>query len=121
MRFTISGSIRSKKNSKQIIKVGNRHIPISSKAYKAWEKEAHKELSIQSRGFGVRIVPVHITATFYYKGSRPDIHGAMESLADCLQGYVIADDRQIESWDGTRIIHDKENPRTEFEILKFTE
>lgn len=58
-------------------------------------------------------------ATFYYKGPRPDLHGAMESLADCLQGIIINDDRQIESWDGTRIIHDKTNPRTEFEIVEY--
>lgn len=118
MTFTISGSIRSKKNSKQIIFAKGRHIPISSKAYHQWEKGAHAELLRQglSEAF---IGPVHIKATFYHKGSRPDLHGAMESLADCIQGFIIVDDRQIESWDGTRMVHDKDNPRTEFDIVEY--
>ena len=117
MTFKISGSIRSKKNSRQIFGAGKRKINIPSKAYQQWEQDAWKELHTQipSGDFPV-FSPVHIKATFFYKGNRPDLHGSMESLADCLQGLIIDDDRQIESWDGSRTIHCKDNPRTEFEI-----
>ena len=120
MTFTIPGSIRSKKNSKQIIKAKGRHIPISSKAYHQWEQDAWKELRPQIPSLNFPLShQIHIKATFYYKGPRPDLHGAMESLADCLQHIIINDDRQVESWDGTRMVHDKDNPRTEFEVRQY--
>ncbi len=123
MTFVISGSIRSKKNSKQIIKAKGRHIPIPSDAYALWEKQAHQELAITLREMNLLLIPfsgsVKIKATFYYKGSRPDLSGAEESLGDCLEGFIINNDRQIESWDGSRMVHDKDNPRTEFEITSY--
>jgi Holliday junction resolvase RusA-like endonuclease len=40
----------------------------------------------------------------------------MESCGDMLQGILYADDGQIESWDGSRMVHDKDNPRTEIRV-----
>ena len=118
MTYTIHGSIRSKKNSKRIVSCGRFKRIIPSKAYLQWEKAAQGELyAIRERVYHDN--PVHVMATFFYKGPRPDIHGCMESLADCIEGILIANDGLIESWDGTRIIHDKDNPRTEFSILRF--
>jgi hypothetical protein len=44
---------------------------------------------------------------------KPDLSGTLESIGDALEGYVWANDTQIESWDGSRLHHDIENPRTE--------
>ena len=65
------------------------------------------------------LCPIIIETHFFYKGQRPDLSGACESIGDCLQGIVYADDRQIESWDGSRCIHDLQNPRTEVIIGKY--
>jgi hypothetical protein len=120
MKFIISGSIRSKKNHRQIFGAGKFKVNLPPKAYLKWEKNAHKELNIQDRGELVLFnCAVRIKATFFYKGARPDLSAGFEALADCIQGYLINNDRQIESWDGSRMIHDKDNPRTEFEIEVF--
>ena len=142
IKITLPGSIRSKKNSKQIVplrssdnkptwfqfyfkvKGGFRKWMYAkltiqpSAAYLAWERDARRELMLQLEKDGnfpwqMTTEPVHVCATFYYKGNRPDLSGAAESIGDCLQGFLWKNDRQIESWDGSRLVHDKENPRTE--------
>jgi Holliday junction resolvase RusA-like endonuclease len=57
----------------------------------------------------------------FYKGNQPDIQGAFESIADMMEGVIYENDEQIESWDGSRRIHDKINPRTEIEVMEFAE
>ena len=99
---------------------------LPSKAYSKWEKQARKEVWVQINSgdflagstkvwFPLEI-PVQVKAIFYYKGNKPDLAGAMESISDCLEGIVWADDGQIESWDGSRTYHDLKNPRTEVSI-----
>jgi Holliday junction resolvase RusA-like endonuclease len=117
IRLAIPGSIRSKKNSKSIIMVGGKNVPrrpllVPSKAYETWEKQARASM------WGKAIIPplscaVHVEAHFYYKGPQPDLSGCMESIADCLEGILWADDGFIYSWDGSRMHHDLDNPRTE--------
>lgn len=115
LSLTIPGTIRIKKNSKRIFGNGRFKKVLPSKAYETWEKEAWKSL------WGKAIIPpltcpVHIEAHFYYKGNKPDLSGAMEGLADALEGIIYEDDTQIESWDGSRLHHDLKNPRTEVKI-----
>ena len=115
LHLTIPGTIRIKKNNKRIFGFGKIKKVLPSKDYVAWEKYARevirKYLPIQ-----LISAPLWIKATMYYKGNRPDLSGAFESIGDCLEGYVYLNDKQIESWDGSRLIHDKENPRTEITI-----
>ena len=126
IRLVLPGSIRSKKNSKRPVQVGKkgnkRLMLIPSKAYMAWEKQAR--LSIMGQ-IPVRVKafagPVHVCAVVYYKGQRPDLSGAMESIGDCLEGIIYENDRQIESWDGTRLFHDLKNPRTEIIVKEIEE
>jgi Holliday junction resolvase RusA-like endonuclease len=137
IKITLSGSIRSKKNShtpvplpskketrfKALFKNGWKYaqvLIIPGKAYKKWEKAARTQLmALLPPGRKLLTVPLHIKAIFYYKGPRPDLQGAMESLADCLESYIYEDDKQIESWDGSRMVWDKVNPRIEIEIAPF--
>lgn len=112
IELTIPGSIKSKKNSKRIFARGKFKKVLPSKAYENWEGEARRSM------WGKAIIPplecpVHVEAHFYYKGPRPDLSGCMESIADCLEGIIWANDALIESWDGSRLHHDLENPRTE--------
>lgn len=140
IKLILPGSIRSKKNSKQIIAVpshkgkgNNKHFWTKmgwqfcymqiqpSNAYKKWEKEARISV-LENAPLEMEIMegPIHIEAHIYYKGHRPDLSGAMESVGDCLEGIVWANDRQIESWDGSRLIHDLKNPRTEVFIYELS-
>lgn len=88
-----------------------------SKAYEKWEKAAR----LYVWGTGKAMIPpltcpISIEAHFYFKGQRPDLSGCLESIGDCLEGILYADDAQIESWDGSRVHHDKARPRTEVVI-----
>ena len=120
IRFVLPGSIRSKKNSKRFILAGNRRMIIPSKAYMAWE--CHVQVAITrccSHAYKRPLLPdgdVHVEAHIYYKGSKPDLSGALESIGDALEGYVWANDGQIVSWDGSRLHHDLKNPRTEVTV-----
>ena len=85
---------------------------LPSKAYEVWEKSVRASFPIHNP----INCPIHVNAQIYYKGHRPDLSGALESIGDCLQGIVWADDAQIESWDGSRRYHDLKNPRTEITV-----
>jgi Holliday junction resolvase RusA-like endonuclease len=65
--------------------------------------------------------PVEVRVTAYYKGQRPDLSGVCESVGDCLEGIAWENDRQIESWDGSRLYHDKKDPRTIVEVMEYKE
>ncbi len=136
IHLILPGSVRSKKNSRRLVpipspkgksdtmhrwkKIGWKPCYIQSRpsaAYDAWEKEARKAIMRQKpEGFKIFTESVAIKVLAYYKGARPDLSGAMESVGDCIEGYVIFNDRQIVSWDGSRLYHDKANPRTEIEV-----
>jgi Holliday junction resolvase RusA-like endonuclease len=116
----LPGSIRSKKNSKRPIKVGKpgkkRFLLVPSKAYDRWEKAARKAVKSQYPPMFFMGETLHVEAHIYFKGRRPDLSGAFESIGDCLEGVVWGDDAQIESWDGSRLHHNKDNPRTEVKV-----
>lgn len=111
LTLEIPGSVRSKKNSKRIVRCGKFSKIMPSEAYIKWEAAARKAL----RGRPLippLCCPVHVEAHFYYKGPKPDLSGACESIADCLEGIIWANDSLIESWDGSRMHHDPVDPRT---------
>ena len=123
MEIVLPGSIRSKKNSKRAIMIGKgstrRLTVIPSKAYLDWEKEVRKTVLLQLPNGWSPIKyprPIAVKATAYYKGPQPDLSGVLESVGDCLEGVIWENDRQILSWDGSRLYHDKENPRTLIEV-----
>jgi Holliday junction resolvase RusA-like endonuclease len=108
--LVIPGSIRSKKNSKRIYSCGRFKRVLPSKAYCEWEEQARKIIHKRNP---LLTSDVTVEAHIYYSGQQPDLSGCMESLGDCLEGVIWENDRQIISWDGTRLYHDKNNPRTE--------
>lgn len=113
--ITIPGSIRSKKNSKRIFARGRFKKVLPSEAYEAWEREARLYVRAKNPGLcadGPLLCPVNVEAHFFYRGPRPDLQGCMESVADAMEGILWADDRQIESWDGSRVHHSVDNPHT---------
>ena len=69
--------------------------------------------------------PVHIKYLFYMKTRRKVDSLNLEAAADDLlvSAGVIKDDNSniIKSHDGTRVLYDKENPRTEIYIYDYEE
>ena len=116
MQITIPLDPKTKKNSQQIITVKGRHIIVPSSAYKKYEKEAIKyfpEVETIDK-------PVNVKCLFYMQTKRRvDLTNLLECADDVLvNGGVLADDNSniIVSHDGSRVLYDKENPRTEIYI-----
>jgi len=126
--LTIPGSIRSKKNSKRVFGCGKFKKVLPSKAYLAWEDSARVEAMIQTTGLrGLRIrkggilipegIQCCVKALCFCKGVLPDLSGALESVGDAFRGILWKDDKQIVSWDGSRVYRDTKNPCTKISIL----
>ena len=128
--FIIYGQPATKKNSATMVR--GRSILLPSKAYKEYEKQARAQLrqlpDLPHYELGVRL-----TARSYLKDKAhyPDLVGLMQATADIIsdeyktymgkrtliQEWILADDRIIKSWDGTRIAGiDKAQPRVEVTI-----
>lgn len=120
MRFVIELIPRTKKNSQRIFRGNNGRIFIApSKAYKDYEKEAGYFLQKPENPIDY---PVNIRALFYMPTRRRvDLVNLQEALCDVLVVHrIIADDnyRIVASMDGSRVMYDKYNPRTEVEITE---
>jgi len=124
IKIILPGTIRIKKNSKRIYARGKMKTVIPSKAYVEWEKIAREIAKIQLLECeSSKIYPVshkiHVKVLAYYKGREFDLSGALESVGDAMEGILWKNDMQIESWDGSRKFHDKENHRTEIYVYEF--
>lgn len=105
----------TKKNSQQIVIIGGRPRIIPSKVYKIYEAEARPYCPDLGIDF-----PVNVKATYYMKTRRKvDLCNLHEALHDVLvsAGTLVDDNHTIiQSTDGSRVLYDKENPRTEIII-----
>lgn len=120
MKFTINLAPITKKNSQQIIYAHGRPMIIPSKQFKAYEKNCSFFIPAECRK---KIdYAVNVKATYYMPTRRRvDLTNLHESLHDILVKYgVLADDNSkiIVSTDGSRVMYDKEAPRTEVEITE---
>lgn len=116
----ILGAPRTKKNSLQRIKRGTRIFTVGSDAHKLWADKATWQLRSQWRR-AVLTVPVEVKATVYREKNIGDLCGFLQAIGDALEGTVIENDRQIASWDGSRLLKDAANPRVEIEISCYGE
>ena len=124
-RCVIPGKPVTKKNSQQILVNKKTGMPFvaPSKAYKDWETMAGYRLGrkpsepLQSR--------VEVVCLFYRQTLRAiDLPNALNAADDMLVHYgILADDNCniIVSHDGSRVLYDKEQPRTEIEIYEYKE
>lgn len=117
--FTIPIKPVTKKNSSQIIinkATGKRQI-IPSKKYLEYEQQAGYFI----KGKGLKIAePVTVRCIYFMPDKRRvDLVNLLEATHDVLVKYeVLADDNSsiIYSVDGSRVLIDRDNPRTEVEI-----
>ena len=115
--FTILLEPVTKKNSQRIAKCGKYHKIIPSKAYVKYEKGAGSFLACR----GMRINRAcEIQGLFYMKTRRKvDLTNLLEALDDVLVKHGVLEDdhsRIVVSHDGSRVLHDARNPRTEVTI-----
>ena len=111
----------TKKNHSQIItnKATGKPFLMPSKQYKEYEAKAGWFIRCK----GVKIAaPVNIACKFYMPTRRKvDLANLVSAAMDLLVHYgVIEDDNSgiVVSNDGSRVLYDKENPRTEIHITK---
>ena len=119
LKFTIPLPPVTKKNSQQIIvnKSTGRPMVIPSKQYREYEKECG--WFVQGKGMNIN-EPVNVKCVYYMPTRRRvDLTNLMEATHDILVKYEVLEDdnsKVIRSVDGSRVLYDKENPRTEITI-----
>lgn len=95
-----------------------RKIIIPSKEFLEYEKHALKQL--MQWGNHQFTESVNVCARYWMDSgrSRPDLLGLEQATADILEkSQIIVNDRQIRSWDGSKIMGvDRDRPRAEIEI-----
>lgn len=121
IHFTVKLPPISKKNSQQIVvnKATGRPFIMPSKQYKEYEKQAlwfiPKNICISQ--------PVNVKCLFYMPTKRKcDLTNMLEAIDDVMvKAGLLVDDNYtiIESHDGSRVLYDKENPRTEVYIEQY--
>lgn len=116
MKIIIPLIPRSKKNSMQIVYAGKRPLIIPSAKYKQYEKDC----AVFMPKIDTIDYPVNVKALYYMPTHRKIDKTNLESaLLDVLVKYkVLQDDNSniVVSTDGSRVLFDKENPRTEIYI-----
>lgn len=117
IKFTIPVVPRTKKNSQRILRNQKTGRPFVMQSKQYIEYENACLLSINAR-YRVKIdYPVNLCATFFMPSKRRvDLVNLLEALQDALvKANVLADDNSkiVKSVDGSRVLYDKEHPRTE--------
>ena len=113
---------RTKKNSQRLVNVKGRVIPIPSKDYVAFEKAS--AVFIRKPKEPIK-GPVNVKCLYFMPTRRRvDLVNLEEATLDILVKYGVLEDDNcnvVESMDGSRVLYDKERPRTEIEITESEE
>ena len=132
LHYTIPLDPRTKKNHQRIAGSGKR-CPVCKRYLRQYvlQSRQHDEYKIKARPFLAPrpeepiSAPVHVTYMFYMKTHRiVDKSGLMQAADDLLVECGILEDdnsRILVSHDGTRVLYDKEHPRTEIYITEMEE
>lgn len=122
LKFEINIAPRTKKNHQQIIMLKGKRIVIPSKQYSEYEKNSKNFIPIIAKPIDYK---VNVKGLFYMDTRRKvDLNNLLEALTDVLVKHkVLEDDNStiVVSHDGSRVLYDKENPRTEVEITEIEE
>lgn len=119
VRFTVPLPPITKKNSQRIVVRGNKPIILPSEKYKEYEGAAL--WFIPRRNTPIDF-PVNVKCIFHMPTNRLcDLTNHLESIDDVMvKAGLLKDDNYkiIVAHDGSRVMVDKTNPRTEVEITK---
>lgn len=122
LSFSIPLQPITKKNSQMILtnpKTGKPFI-MPSKKYRDYEKQARQYVP----NVATIDYPVNVKCLFYMQTHRKtDLTNLLEAIDDVLVHCGVLEDDNftiLESHDGSRVLYDKENPRTEVYINKIS-
>ena len=122
IKFTLPIRPVTKKNSGQIITVGGFPRLIPSKQYLQFEKDCQPYFKQVLNQIGQIDYPINLQAVFYVETKRKiDLPNLLNAVDDAMvKSELILDDNRdiIASHDGSRVYHDKFNPRIEIEITR---
>lgn len=122
IKFSIPVAPKTKKNGMQIIQIKGRNILIPSKQYLAFEKASLPYLKQVKDTAGVINYPVNVQCTFFTETKRKiDLSNLLNAIDDAMvkSGLITDDNRDIiAAHDGSRVFHDKFNPRIEITITE---
>ena len=116
LKFTIPLEPKTKKNSQRIIRARGHYMIIPSDAYREYEREAIKHCPRAGIDYAVNVKAYY----FRRKHHRVDLTNLESALMDVLvKAGTLKDDSCsiVVSTDGSRVFYDKDNPRTEVEIV----
>lgn len=124
INLIVPGAPRTKKTHSRIFRAGRgnsgRIRVMPSKVWTEWCERSVHELAEQKRKMRESfplLADFNCTALFYRDARRGDAVGFYQGLADLLErSGIVADDVQIVSWDGSRLLKDAENPRVELTL-----
>lgn len=118
--YTIPGPPRTKKNSQRIFRNAKTGRPFITRSAAYTDFEAAASYFLKPLPPEPIDSPCRVTCLYYMPTKRiVDLTNLMEATHDVLvKCGVLADDnsRIVVSVDGSRVLYDKENPRTEIEI-----
>lgn len=112
--FVVKGPPRTKKNSSRIVNAGRFKKLLPSEAFVAWNDITQPQLAVVLRSFPEMPITrdVNMKALFFRQKNSGDAVGFYQALADALEeAGILENDRQVVSWDGSRLLKDAENPR----------
>ena len=122
IKFTLPIRPVTKKNSGQIITVGGFPRMIPSKQYLQFEKDCQPYFKQVLNQIGQIYYPINLQAVFYVETKRRiDLPNLLNAVDDAMvKSELILDANRdiIASHDGSRVYHDKFNPRIEIEITR---
>ncbi len=120
-QYEFKGAPIVKKNTQRSMWRYGRPFIYYSKQYKEWAEAAGYEIMAQGRPAEPIAEPVILRCLFYMPTRRRvDLSALYEGIQDVLvQSGVLADDNFniVAGHDGSRVLIDKDNPRTEVAIL----
>lgn len=115
LSFVLNGPPRTKKNHQNVYrnaKTGKTFVSTSD-AYKKYVREMSPQLPVLDE---LIKSPVNIRCLFYMPTHRKcDLTNLLEAVDDLMIGKVISDDNFsiVAGHDGSRVLYDKDRPRTE--------
>ena len=124
IEFSIPLSPITKKNHQEIVKNPKTGKPfvIPSRQYKEYEKSAMWFIPKPQKPIGE---PVNVRCLFFLPTRRKgDLTNYLEAIDDVMVKCGLLEDDNytvIQSHDGSRVLYDKENPRTEIVITSVEE
>lgn len=132
--FTIPLAPVTKKNHNNLIDYGSQ-CPVCkrrqyskllpSTPYKKYEANIEPFMAELKAKTGLIDYPINLKCLFYCdKRRKSDLVGYLQAIQDIMSTYgVLSDDNRniVASTDGSRVLYDKSNPRTEITITKLSD